>query len=110
MGLQMNGQIRVVVVGALLLGMVGMIACSGADLRGRSLASPDGKTYLVVEDNNGGECGELFVDGQKWQYPLHQPGPVEPGIHTIRCGLDEGGAIQFEVQTGRTFYFDYWGP
>ena len=35
-------------------------------LRGKELKSFDGLTYLVVENNNGGECGPILVDGSPW--------------------------------------------
>ena len=76
------------------------------ELRGRSVPSPDGKTYLAVDDDNGGGCGPILVDGREWRFPLHAPGPIEPGLHTIQCG----GTIQFEIKPATTFHFDYWGP
>lgn len=77
-----------------------------SELRGYTVPSPDGKTYLVVDDNNGGGCGPILLDGKKWDYALHSPGPVKPGLRKIECG----GEIQFEIKEGVTFHFDYWGP
>jgi hypothetical protein len=68
--------------------------------------SPDGKTYLVIENDNGGGCGPMFIDDREWPTPIDQPHPIAPGVHEIRCG----GAIEFEIPQGHTFYFDYWGP
>ena len=47
------------------------IACAGSELRGKSVSSPDGKTYLVIDDNNGGACGRMKVDGLNWPHPIH---------------------------------------
>jgi hypothetical protein len=58
-------------------------ACSDGELRGRSAPSQDGGTYLVVDDNNGGLCGPIRVDGQDWKAALHSPGPISPGAHEI---------------------------
>ncbi len=98
-------QLLGLVFGAVLMISVG---CGGAELRGKSVPSPDGKTYLVVDDNNGGACGPIKVDGRLWQFPLHTPGPIEPGIHKIQCG-NSGGA-EFEIKPAHTFHFNYWGP
>ncbi len=76
------------------------------ELRGRYKASEDGKTYLVIEDNNGGKCGPLIVDGNKWAHGLNQKGEVQPGNHSIECGAANG----IFVKEGTIYYFDYWGP
>lgn len=81
-------------------------ACSGGDIRGQSTASPDGQTYLIVADDNGGKCGPLLVDGKQWPQPINSPGKVQPGEHTIACG----GEITVQVDSGQTYRFDYWGP
>ena len=75
---------------AIFIGLMG--GCKG-ELRGKSVRSIDGKTYLVVDDDNGGGCGPILVDGRKWPHPFHSPGPIEPGVHKIECG----GAIEFEL-------------
>jgi hypothetical protein len=76
------------------------------ELRGRFKSSPDGKTYLVIEDNNGGNCGPLLVDKKEWLHGLNGKGEVVPGKHSIECGTWMG----VTVQEGTTYYFDYWGP
>lgn len=76
------------------------------ELRGRYKPSPDGKTYLVVEDDNGGQCGPLLLDNTPWAYELNRKGAVSPGDHRIDCGA----GIMFTVPEGATYYFDYWGP
>ena len=81
------------------------VACD-QDLRGSSKPSPDGKTYLVVADDNGGRCGPLTIDGAEWPHKIGEPGAIEPGMHTIRCGTE----IQFEIPPGVVYSFDYWGP
>ena len=81
-------------------------ACSDGDLRGRAVPSPDGGTYLVVDDNNGGRCGPIRVDGRDWKAALHSPGRISPGAHEIACGT----TMKFEIREGTTFHFNYWGP
>ncbi|MCW1717150.1 hypothetical protein OIZ54_00135 [Pseudoalteromonas sp. A3] len=76
------------------------------ELRGRYKTSLDGKTYLVIEDNNGGNCGPLLVDKKEWPYGLNAKGEVKPGEHRIECGGWRG----ISIQKGTTYYFDYWGP
>ncbi len=93
---------------ALGVGASLLINCGGAELRGKSVPSPDGKTYLVVDDNNGGSCGPIQVDGRAWPFPLHTPGPIEPGVHKIQCGTS--GGAEFEIKAAHTFHFNYWGP
>jgi hypothetical protein len=83
--------------------------CAKHELRGKSVRSADGKTYLVVEDNNGGGCGAILVDRRAWPYPLHAAGEIQPGSHQIACG-DPDYFIEFSIEAGRTFHFDYWGP
>jgi len=59
-----------------------------------------------VDDNNGGHCGPITVDGKQWAAPLHAPGLIAPGKHQIACGTLAG----FQVEQGTTFHFRYWGP
>jgi hypothetical protein len=66
--------------------------------------STDGKTYLVVDGDNGGACGPILVDGKQWPSPLHVAGAIEPGLHTIECG----DKIKFKIKAGTTFHFDDW--
>ena len=81
--------------------------CGGDyELRGKVVPSEDGKTYLVVEDDNGGQCGPMLLDGKPWPHAIGQRGLVSPGEHQIHCG----GSIVFTVSAGTTFHFDYWGP
>jgi hypothetical protein len=82
------------------------MGCSDGHLRGSVEKSSDGKTYLVVADNNGGQCGPLKVDGKVWAHRINEAGLIEPGIHTIECG----GEISFAIPAGVVFKFDYWGP
>lgn len=90
----------------LLVNVAGMDADATYELRGRYKPSADGKTYLVVEQDNGGGCGTLSLDGKPWLAPLDEAGETTPGVHTIECG----GEIEFEIQSGSIYYFDYWGP
>ena len=87
--------------------LVFTVSCSDGELRGNSVTSPDGKTYLVV-DEVWGSCDTIWVDGQKWPAVTHAPHPISPGPHVISCG--KGGEIEFEIRAGTTFHFDYWGP
>jgi hypothetical protein len=81
--------------------------CKTRDLRGAYESSPDGKTYLVIDDDvNGGECSPILVDGRPWRLPKHAAGAIAPGRHVIECG----GKIGFQIKPGTTFHFDYWGP
>lgn len=76
------------------------------ELRGRYKPSTDGKTYLVIENNNGGKCGPLYVDKKKWPHDMYHKGEVEPGVHSIECG----NWMDVMVKEGTIYYFDYWGP
>ena len=91
---------------SMLFVALGLAGCESRELRGKVSASPDGKTYLAVDDDNGGKCGSILVDGRKWPHPLRTAGEIAPGRHVIACG----GEIGFEIKTGTTFRFDYWGP
>jgi hypothetical protein len=81
-------------------------ACGESDLRGTFAASKDGKTYLAVTDDNGGHCGPMKVDGKMWTHPIGEPGLINPGRHTIKCG----GEIGFDIRPGVVYKFNYWGP
>lgn len=84
------------------------------DLRGHWSPSPDGKTYMVIDDDNGGNCGPIMIDDRRWEHPVHRAGPITPGSHTISCGPTMrpkyNNGIDFRVQVGVTYHFDYWGP
>jgi hypothetical protein len=81
-------------------------ACGAHDLRGESSPSPDGKTYLIIADDNGGKCGPLLVDGAVWPHTINSPGEVRPCRHVIACGTD----ISVQVDSMTTYRFTYWGP
>jgi hypothetical protein len=83
--------------------------CGEHELRGKSVRSVDGKTYLAVDDNSGGACSPILVDRKEWPYALRAPGPIEPGVHQIACG-DPDHYISFEIKEETTFHFSYWGP
>ena len=93
---------------ALLICLIAALSsgCDDGHLRGSVTPSDDDRTYLAVVDDNGGQCGPILVDGEKWPYAIGQPGPIEPGRHTIECG----GALSFEIPAGVVYSFDYWGP
>ena len=97
----MRALVGIGVVAAVLSG------CWNRHLRGTSEPSKDGRTYLVVNDANGGSaCDRIRVDGRPWPHRLHQPGEIQPGTHVIECG----GQVEFEVRAGTVFRFNYWGP
>jgi len=83
-----------------------LVGCDDGHLRGAVNPSADGKTYLVIVADNGGQCGPIFVNGKKWEYKINEAGSISPGVHTIKCGTE----IQFEIPQGVVFSFDYWGP
>ena len=58
-----------------------LITCSDGDLRGNSVPSRDGGTYLVFDDNHGGTCDPLMVDGHAWGTPIYAPARIEAGTH-----------------------------
>ena len=95
-------------VAVLVCALAVAASCSDRALRGTSEPSTDGGTYLVVDEDNGGQCGQIMVDGQEWPVPLHEPHPVSAGVHVISCGDSAG--TEFTVEEGTTFHFDYWGP
>jgi hypothetical protein len=66
--------------------------------------SPDGKTYLVIDGNNGGACGPILVDGKEWSFPVHAVGAITPGRHFVECGKKVG----IEIKAGTIFHFDDW--
>lgn len=96
----------VALASAILFWMLGASGCRARELRGYSDPSRDGRTFLVVDDDNGGHCGPILVDGQRWPHRIHALGAIAPGDHVIACG----GQIQFRISRGSTFHFDYWGP
>jgi len=102
------GNFRAGLVICVVAVVVTSLACSEHELRGKWTRSADGKTYLVIDDDNGGACGSIFVDDVEWPRPLETPRPIAPGGHEIRCG--DSGGIHFEVPAGTTFYFNDWGP
>lgn len=89
------------------LALAVLAACAGSrDLRGRSTPSADGRTYLIVADADGGQCGPVRVDGKPWPHPVGAPGAIAPGEHVLACG----GEVAIRIDSGQTFRFDYWGP
>lgn len=93
---------------AFVIAVAMCVGCDDRELRGKSLPSPDGETYLVIDDNNGGGCGPIRVDGQDWKFKIHVPGAIAPGVHKIGCG--DSATLALEIREGTTFHFDYWGP
>lgn len=92
------------VLGMFLL--AALVGCGDSHLRGSVEPSRDGKTYLIVADDNGGGCGPILLNGKPWPHDIGVAGEIAPGIQTIECG----GSMQFDVPQGVVFTFDYWGP
>lgn len=90
----------------LLIALGLVTGCGDGYLRGSVESSPDGKTYLAVADDSDGNCRPIYVDGVEWSYAIGEKAEIEPGVHTIHCGLE----IEFEIPEGVVFNFDYWGP
>jgi hypothetical protein len=82
--------------------------CTDRELRGTVVPSGDGRTWLVVDADNGARCGSIRLDGQIWPHRIHEAGPIQPGVHEIACG--DGAPLEFEVPPRATFHFDYRGP
>ena len=80
------------------------------DIRGSSEPSRDGSTALIVDDDNGGRCGSILVDGKRWPHPIGSPGPIAPGRHTIACGMVTPDDLAVDIPAGQIYTFDYWGP
>lgn len=95
-----------VMVGLIAMTTVVALACVSRSTRGWWEHSSDGKTWLVIEDDNRTACRQIEIDGKPWPYAVHQRGSIEPGVHTMRCGVE----IKFEIRAGTVFHFDYWGP
>jgi len=82
------------------------VGCQSGDIRGSSKPSSDGKTYLIVADDNGGYC-PLKLDGKLWAHAKGEAGRIESGQHTLSsCDSD----MIFDVPDGYTYTFNYWGP
>lgn len=82
------------------------VGCEDRPLRGSVRPSPDGQTFLIVADDNGGACDRVLVDGKPWPHPVGEAGPIAPGPHSIACP----GRVDFVIEAGTIFTFDYWGP
>ncbi|HEU4532496.1 MAG TPA: hypothetical protein VFS00_00215 [Polyangiaceae bacterium] len=91
-----------------------LVACRGrSHLRGNEEPSPDGKTYLAVDEVAFTGCA-LFLDKKPWPHPLRAAGPIAPGTHYLECRAEGGvpgeAEVGFIVAPGRVFHFSYWGP
>lgn len=109
---QANRWSRTVCLAVCLLTGLLIGACEKRTLRGRVEPSQDGKTYLSIDDDNGGGC-PIFLDGQRWSQRLGQAATIAAGAHTVTfaCGsLKHGSKYPIEVRSGTIFHFDYWGP
>ena len=86
---------------------MGLLGCGGdGELRGAVAKSKDGGTYFGVADNDGGGCGQIYVDDKPWPHAPNEIAPISPGHHSIRICSE----MPFEVEAGTTYLFDYWGP
>lgn len=89
-----------------LMCMLCATGCQERELRSYNEPTKNGQTFLSIDDDNGGGCGPMLVDGRRWPYPIHTPGRISPGRHVVECG----GSIEVRVRQGTTLHFDYWGP
>ena len=81
-------------------------SCGHSDLRGTWKYSGDGNTYLIVADDDGGQC-PVKLDGEVWHHLKGEPGRVDSGPHEIwACGGKSG----FDIPKGAVYSFNYWGP
>lgn len=96
---------NLILTGVVLCLCLCILGCNQDHLRGDVSKSPDGKTYLIVADDNGG-CGQILVDGKPWQFRIGERGPISAGTHKIECS----GEIGFIIPEGTVFKFNYWGP
>lgn len=82
------------------------------DLRGWWRKSHDGKSYLVVNDPDGGNCPPIYVDGLPVSAGVGERIEIEPGEHKITCRIesDKRQGVGFFVESGVEYHFDYWGP
>jgi hypothetical protein len=82
-------------------------AFHNTDLRGWWRSSHDGKTYLVIEDTDGGSANNpCTLDGRPWPYAVGELAEIEPGCHELACPAK----VSFCVKPGVEYHFDYWGP
>lgn len=73
-------------------------------LRGSVTPSPDGKSYLVIDE--AGSCGPIKVDGKPWKRSERKL--IAPGGHEIS---DCGSSLRIAIPAGVVFKFNnYWGP
>lgn len=91
---------------ATLVLVLSAVGCSDHISRGKEVASPDGESYLIVDELDGPACEAPTVDGKLWNVPLHTPGKISAGEHKIACAAP----ITFVVRAGTIFHFEYWGP
>ena len=94
------------ITASFLIASCTLVGCGDNHLRGSVVNSEDGKTYLAVVDDNGGNCGPILLDGKPWPHKINELGIVSPGRHRIECG----GSVEFDIPQGVIFKFDYWGP
>ena len=85
-------------------------ACDDGIFRGYQEPSENGKTYLVFEkDKGGGNIDSIYLDYEKWNFEIGEKALIQPGKHCVSHSSDMCH-IEFEVQEGTVFHFDYWGP
>ncbi len=87
-------------------------SCAERDLRGWWTPSDDQKSYLVVEDFDGGQCPPVWLDGEKLAFKVGEKIEVKPGAHRVICGDDSDSqqGVEINIKAGTIYYFDYWGP
>ena len=102
--------LTIAVLAFLLLGVsYYFYSCRNRNLRGWWKDSSDGKTYLVIKDDDegsGDEGNQCFLDGEPWPHKVGERGEIEPGNHEVGCPAKVG----IVVRRGTEFHLDYWGP
>ena len=88
----------------IILTIAVLAGCSEVHLSGTLEPSEDGKTYLAIDDNNGGHCESILVDGEVWSHPVKEPAQIEPGVHYIQCG----SKVEVDIPEATLFHFNHW--
>ena len=83
---------RLVVLAAVLFVMAA--GCEREHLRGRAEASADGRTYLVIEDDNGGAADACLWTTASGPLQINRPHPISPGQTKMQRDRHEFSAVE----------------